>query len=296
MKFRIPYTLANLESLKRKSSLFNIFKGSANTGKKSSLQGYLDNANIKLTPQEYLSICLRTFIFTFIIMDILAATFLVIVKNSHPFLISAGVAFLFSAFAFFSQVNYPRLYQSRRIKNIEKNLVSSLQDMLVQLNSGIPIFNILVNISSSDYGELSEEFKKAVRKINAGLPQVEVLEQLGEGNSSIFFKRTLWQLSNGMRAGSDISIVIQESIKTLNEEQVIQIQNYGNKLNPLIMFYMLISVIMPALSLTFLIIIASMLGLEGSLINLLFIGIFVAVVIMQVMFLGMIKSIRPSLI
>ena len=157
-------------------------------------------------------------------------------------------------------------------------------------------FNILVNISSSDYGELSEEFKKVVRKINAGLPQIDVLEQLGENNSSIFFKRTLWQLSNGMRAGSDISRVIVESINTLNEEQVIQIQNYGNKLNPLIMFYMLISVIMPALSLTFLIIISSMLGLKSGIVTLMFIGVFVIVVIIQIMFLGMIKSIRPSLL
>lgn len=296
MAFRIPYTFANIESLKRKSQFFNIFKYSKHTEKKSSIQKYLDNANIKMTAQEYLSICIRSCVISFIILNVVAATILLIIKNSHPFLTSAGIAFLFSMFLLFSQVNYPRLYDSRRIRNIEKNLVSALQDMLVQLNSGIPIFNILVNISSSDYGELSEEFKKAVRKINAGLPQVDVLEQLGENNSSIFFKRTLWQLSNGMRAGSDISRVVVESINTLNEEQIIQIQNYGNKLNPLIMFYMLISVIMPALSLTFLIIISSMLGLKSGIVTLMFIGIFVIVVIIQVMFLGMIKSIRPSLL
>ena len=35
--------------------------------------------------------------------------------------------------------------------------------MLVQLNSGIPLFDILTNISNSNYGELSLEFKKAVK-------------------------------------------------------------------------------------------------------------------------------------
>ena len=213
-----------------------------------------------------------------------------------PFLISLILAFILSFFVYANQRAYPRIYNTRRIKNIEKNLIPALGDMLVQLNSGIPLFSILVNISSSSYGELSEEFKKAVKKINAGFPQMEVLEELGETNSSIYFKRTLWQISNGMRAGSDISIVIDESIKSLNEEQLLQIQNYGNKLNPLVMFYMLITVILPALAITFLTIISSIMNMPKNFVSLLFIGLFIFVILLQIMFLGIIKSIRPSLL
>ena len=136
--------------------------------------------------------------------------------------------------------------------DIENNLIPALQDMSVQLNFGIPLFRILINISSSDYGELSIEFKKAVKKINAGSPQLDVLEEMGEKNPSLFFRRALWQISNGMRAGGDISVVIRESVRSLSEDQVIQVQNYGNKLNPTIVFYMLISVIIHALSITLL--------------------------------------------
>ena len=296
MKFRIPYTIATLDALKRKSKFFNIFKSQKKPAKEQNLQKYLNNANIKISYQEYMAICIRSAVFALVIIDVLATTVLIFLKNKNAFLLAAGISFLFSAFIFFSQFNYPKIYEAKRIRDIEKNLVSALQDMLVQLNSGIPIFNILVNISSSEYGELSEEFKKVVKKMNAGFPQMEVLEELGEQNSSSFFKRTLWQLSNGLRAGSDISIVIAESIKTLDAEQVIQIQNYGNKLNPLIMFYMLTSVILPALSIAFLTIISSMIGLKSITSILLFIGVFVIVITMQIMFLGMIKSIRPSLI
>ena len=158
------------------------------------------------------------------------------------------------------------------------------------------MFSILVNISASDYGALSTEFRKAVIKINTGRTQVEVLEELGEKNSSVFFRRTLWQISNGMKAGSDISIIIRESIKSLNEEQLIQIQDYGNKLNPLIMFYMLISVIMPALAVTFMTIISSLINLPQNTTIMMYIGLFVSVILIQIMFLGVIKSARPSLI
>jgi len=167
---------------------------------------------------------------------------------------------------------------------------------MIQLNSGIPMFNIMANIASSGYGELSVEFRKAVTKINAGMPQLKVLEDLGDNNSSPYFRRTLWQLSNGMRSGSDISAVIDESIRFLNQEQLLQIQSYGNKLNPLIMFYLLVTIILPALGITFLIIIASMLGLNQNSVIGIFVGMFIMVVIVQTGFLGIIKSIRPSLL
>lgn len=293
MKFKIPFTIEQPEILKRKSQKFKLLKF---MNRSLKIKNYLDNAEVKLTQEEYLNIVSRSFVLSFFFMYILSTTILVLLKISLPYLIGLAIALLFSIFVSFSQLNYPRLYDLRRVRNVEKNLIPALGDMLVQLNSGVPLFNILVNLSSSDYGELSEEFKKAVKKINAGLPQLEVLEKIGEKNSSIYLKRTLWQIGNGMRAGSDISIIINESIKYLGEEQIIQIQNYGNKLNPLIMFYMLSSVILPALAITFLTIISSMIGLSKITTTLLFISLFVFVIIIQVMFLGMIKSIRPNLL
>ena len=119
---------------------------------------------------------------------------------------------------------------------------------------------------------------------------------MGDLTSSVFFKRTLWQISNGMKAGSDMSIVIEDSINALAGEQTIQVQNYGNKLNPLVMFYMLSSVILPALSITFLTIIASVIGLPEKTIKMMFIGVFIFVTFIQIMFLGVIKSARPNLL
>ena len=293
MKFRIPFTLSSIDKLKRR---YQFFKFPKRYKKSSKLQQYLSKIDLDVTESEYLSICYGSSVFSFIIFYALSSTILVLTKVSLPFLFSFGIAFIFALFVLFSQIIYPKVFDSRRVRNVEKNLIPALEDILVQLNSGIPLFNILINIASSDYGPLSDEFKRAVKKINSGFPQIEVLEELSERNSSNFFKRTLWQISNGMRAGSDISIVIEESIKTLAEEQLLQIQNYGNKLNPLIMFYMVISVIIPALSIAFLTIISSMAGLPESLTTMLFISVFVFVMIVQIMFLGIIRSTRPSLL
>jgi len=292
MKFRIPLTFSGIEILKARSKFFlPRIKHKKNT----KLEENLINSSIAISREEYLAICLKSFLIAFVVLFIASTTILAIIGLKLFFVFGFLIAFLFSCFIFFIQAVYPQIFVSRKQKNIEKNLISALQDILVQLNSGIPLFSILVNVSSADYGELSLEFKKAVRRINSGEQEAEVLDDLGKKNPSVFFRRTLWQVSSGMRSGSDMAIVIENSIKALSEEQLIQIQNYGNKMNPLIVFYMLMAVIIPALSITFLTIISSMINLPKTMTMLLFFGLFIFVLLMQIMFLGLIKSRRPSL-
>jgi len=293
MKFRIPFTFSGTEVLKKRSKFF---LPKLNSKKESFLDENLKNAGASLSKEEYIAICKRGFLINFALAFIISTTMLILFRINLFYLYGIGIALLFSGFIFFSQIVYPKIYVSKRQRNIEKSLIPALEDILVQLSSGIPLFSVMVNISSADYGELSAEFQKAVKRINSGEPEEIVLEDLAKKNPSIFFRRALWQIDNGMKAGSDISIVIKDSIKALSEEQLIQIQNYGNRLNPLVVFYMLIAVIIPALSVTFLTIISSMINLQANMIYLLFIGIFVFVMFIQIMFLGILRSRRPSLL
>ncbi len=293
MKFHVPFTFSDVEILRIKSK-FLLSK--IKPRKKTKLEEDLRNCDVNLTREEYLAICLREFIIIFVVLFAVSTTILGVLRLSYFYLFGLGLASVFSCFVFFSQIVYPKIYVSRRQKDIEKNLIPALEDILIQINSGIPLFNVLVNVSSENYGELSIELKKAVKRISSGQHESQVLDDLGKKNPSVFFRRTLWQISSGMKSGSDISVVIKESIKTLSEEQLIQIQNYGNKLNPLVVFYMLIAVIVPSLSITFLTILSSMMNIEKTMSILLFIGLFVFVMLIQIMFLGLIKSRRPSLL
>ncbi|MCH7850440.1 MAG: type II secretion system F family protein [Nanoarchaeota archaeon] len=291
--FRIPFTISSSEVLKKRS---NFFISRINYKKKSALSENLKNAEAKYTTKEYLGIVAQSVLNTFVITFIIISISLAILRISSFFVLSLITSLMVSIFVLFNQMVYPKIFVSRRQRDIEKNLLSGMEDMLVQINSGIPLFTVLVNISSSDYGALSNEFKKAVIKINAGSPEQEVLEGLSKTNPSVYFKRVLWQISNGMNAGSDMGIVIKDSIKALSEEQLIQIQDYGNKLNPLMVFYMLVAVIIPSLAITFLTILSSMLGLPGTTTMFIFGGLFFGVAFVQIMFLGLIKSKRPSLL
>ncbi|MCK5612414.1 type II secretion system F family protein [Candidatus Pacearchaeota archaeon] len=292
MEFKIPFAFSNIEILKKRSERFM-----RNTKRShGKLENYLANSGKDIDKIQYLAICRRSFLLNFIFFSTLFTTFMFFIGGTYFYLQGLFFAVLITAFIYFNQINYPRIFSYNKAKAIEKNLIPALQDMLIQLNSGVPIYRILLNISQSKYGEVSEEFKKIANEINAGTSQIDAIEKSGKTNISEYFKRVLWQISNGMRAGSDMSIVIKESMKNLEDEQAIQIQNYGGSLNPLIMFYMLIAVIIPSLGITFLVIIFSMIGASQNIIYLVFGFIFGFVTLTQIMFLGVIKSRRPSLL
>lgn len=253
----------------------------------------LSQAEAKYTSIEYISMCLTSstvFLIFALLLSILSF------RIGAPYyvlaLISVGVTGLMLA----QQLAYPTLIASRRIKGIERNLIPALQDMLVQLNSGVALFNVLVNLSNGDYGEISVEMKNAVKEINAGRLQTDVLEDLAIRNPSVLFRRALWQLVNGMKEGADISSLIEDVIRAVHDEQITQIQKYGGQLSPLALFYMLIAIIAPSLGITFIIIISSFAAIPGGTIKLIFYVLLVMTVVFQILFLGMIKTRRPSLI
>ena len=206
------------------------------------------------------------------------------------------VALVITIFIFMQQMAYPRLVTSRRIRLIEMNLLPALQDMHVELNSGVPLFNILVNVSKGSYGEVSEELGKAVKEINAGKSQIEALEDLAVRNPSVLFRRAIWQIVNGMKGGADIADLIKDVINNISDEQLTQIQKYGGQLSPLALFYMLIAVIAPSLGTTFVIVLSSFIALGEGTVKVVFYSILIMTIFFQLLFMGMIKSRRPSLI
>jgi pilus assembly protein TadC len=295
MKFKIPFSILPPKVLVKASPVF-IGLAELISPFFPFIQLNLKQAEIELEDREYLSMCLFSTILFFLFFGFIIYIFLLSFKINGVFLKAFLISTIFSFFVFIQQTMYPKLLANRRIKKLEKNLIAALQNMLVQLYSGVPLFDILVNIGDGDYGEVSKEISKVVSEINAGKPQIEALTEIAAINPSLFFRRSIWQIVNGMKAGSDLTAVIKEMIDSLSEEQVIQIQKYGGQLSPISMFYMLIAVIIPALGMTFLIIISSFINMSTFATKIAFWGMYGFVFFAQVMFMGVIRTRRPNLL
>ncbi len=291
--FKIPYSLLPMRVLRSASSIF-LGIGEFFQGFFPFLKLHLKQAQVDFSVKEYLSMCFLTDLIFFVFFG----SFFVLVLSSmdKSFLFGIIATILITSFVFLQQIVYPNVVVGRRIRDIEKNLLPALQNILVQLNSGVPLFNMLVSISEGSYGEVSKEFSKAVKNINAGNPQIVTLEDMAAINPSLFFRRAIWQLVNGMKSGSDMSNVVNEIINLLAEEQILEIQRYGSQLNPLAMFYMLVVVIGPSLGMTLLIVLSSFISLSETSTKLIFWSLYGIVIFFQIMFMGAIKSKRPNLL
>jgi len=78
----------------------------------------------------------------------------------------------------------------------------------------------------------------------------------------------------------------------LSQEQRVRIRKYGSQLSPYALMYLMLTVILPTLGISFLIILSSFSGIQVP--EAFFLMVWGVVVLFQIMFIGMIKSSRPS--
>ncbi len=248
-----------------------------------------------INPREYLAFC---FFVSAMMSSGLAALLAAVLSSGgakEP-LLGAGLGLAVGAAMFLYLVIYPKSIVNKRVNQIERNLLFSLRTLLIQIRSGVPIFNAMASVAMGNYGAIADEFKLVVEKVNAGRPVVDVLEEMAVRNPSLYFRRALWQLVTSLKSGSDVGKNLEDVIKSLSKEQLVEIGRYKSILNPLSMMYMMVAVIAPSLGITMLIILSFFPGMEKLSDKNIFWGLLVGVVFMQFVFLGLIKSKRPNLI
>lgn len=188
---------------------------------------------------------------------------------------------------------YPKLFVSKRVKAMEKNLPHALRQLLVQVRSGMPLYNSIVSVSRKDYGPLSKEFRSVVKEVDTGRSEIDALDDMARRNPSLHLRRIMWQITNAMRTGADIGSTLKEIVDTIMIEQKVEIKNYGASLNPLALFYMMVVVIFPTLGIVFLLVMSSFVGMAFD-IKMILMGILGFLFIFQVMFIGIVKTKRPT--
>ena len=125
-----------------------------------------------------------------------------------------------------------------------------------------------------------------------GKPIDDAITEVMELTPSDNFRKLLWQIMNSLRTGADISTALESILNQISREQLLEMKNYGKKLNPMVMFYLMIAVIVPSLGVTMLSLLSSFIGLAVSFGTLLAIAIGTALI--QLVFLVSIKQSRPG--
>ncbi len=261
-----------------------------------NLKILLVQAGIPLSLREYLAYALviaaGTFVLPFIALIPIAGK--IFGFEARTMLILLLLCAFMGWFQFVYFTLYPQLLVTKRAKEIDKDLLFALRHLLIKIRSGISLFESMRGISQGGYGLVSEEFRRIVSEINAGKGEVAVLEEAAYRNTSVYFRRALWQIASSMRAGADIGSTLTNIVNTLSAEQKISIRKYGSELSPLALGYMMITIIIPTLGISIMIVLSQLMS-SLQIGKPVFYIVYGMVVVCQYFIIGVIKTRRPAI-
>ena len=206
--------------------------------------------------------------------------------------ITGPVLFLFF---FWMWMMLPDAKMVSRAKKIDEEVVFAGRHLVIALRGGITLFDALVSVSS-DYGEVSKEFHKIVERISLGESPTQAIREIVAQCPSKYFNRIMLQVVNSIVSGSDLANSLDAVLDQVATEQIIKLKEYGQRLNPLSMFYMLFGIVFPSLGIVFITVILSFTGgaavtaLGGYLLP----SMLIVLIGIQFIFLTAIESGRPK--
>lgn len=211
-------------------------------------------------------------------------------KANYIIPLLAVPAFIFIA-TFFTLVVYPKIIAKKRARALEIYVIPAARQLLIQLRSGVPLFNAMASLAS-DYGDLSVEFKKIVNRINSGVSDIDALTEAARANPSLPFRRMLWQMANALKVGGEVGTALDSLLDELSRDKMDSLKRYGQELSPWVVMYMLMAIIVPSIGISMIIVILSLLSVDMPKVVLGLILLFLAG--FNIFFLDFAASRRPS--
>lgn len=242
-------------------------------------------ARMSDTPEYYVRKTVFNSIFLAGAVCFIAFTF---ISNLVVF-VAFPVLFLL-AFVYF--IGYVDLRIEKVKKEINREIVYAGRFLIIEIESGVPLYEAFRNVSRN-YEAIGVYFQELIERVDLGTPMDDALNEMITITPSPELRKMLWQVLNSLKTGGEVAHALSSVLDQVVREQEIAVKEYGRKLNPLAMFYMMIAIIIPSLGTIMLIVLTSFLGFNLSLVAYFVIAGLIG--FMQFMFLAVIRSSRPPM-
>ncbi len=257
-------------------------------GKMPALPGKLEQAGMTDSAEDFVK---KTFISAFYLNTGIVVFIAFVMSKTEFKMVNLLLIFpILMIMLFFYFLKFPDMQILKREREIDKEIVYAGQHLIIELQSGISLYDSFQHIADN-YPNVGKHFRNIVEDIDLGTPIDEALNRAVEMSPSHNLRKILWQIINSITTGVDVASSLEAIIEQVVRDQKIQLNEYGRKLNPLAMFYMIIAVVLPSIGITMFTVLLSFVSVQLSLTILLIIAGFMG--FMQFMFYTVVKSARP---
>jgi flagellar protein FlaJ len=152
---------------------------------------------------------------------------------------------------FFFFLVFAKIYPKSKIKNrseaFSRELPFALRHMATQLTSGSGLLETMRSVSLSDYGVLSEEFRRAILEIERGSTIEEAYERMNLRIDSAGLKKSSRQIVSTLRTGGNLAHTLKIIAEEVSTEIRMRLKDFIQTLNTFSLIYMFIVVVAPVL-------------------------------------------------
>jgi len=245
----------------------------------------LRQAGIMSEPEDYIKSILATAILLSI--GLFFTVFFFTLSVWAILVIPASIPLLFIYFIKYVDIKIEKIQ-----KKVDEEIIFAARFLIIGIESGVPIHKIFEDMEKN-YEYVGYYFGEILNKVYFGTTMEDAISDTLNVSPSQNLRRLLWQVMNSLQTGTEVAGALNSVTEQIVREQAIAVSEYGKKLSPLAMFYMTISIIVPSLGITMLVILASFMGIIISMPILIVLAILIGFV--QFMFLSVARSSRPSI-
>lgn len=217
----------------------------------------------------------------------------IILSQSISFEIG-GMYLIIIIMIYTSIVYYPQIKQKNNYSDLNQELPYALRHMGIELKSGKGLHDTLLTIKNSNYGSLSNEFKRVLEEVKYGKPTEESLIEMSHRVNSEGLSRTIHQIIGTLRVGGNLANTLDIIAKDITFETQIKLKEYSQKLNSFILIYTFIAILAPVIILIMLMAGSTVMGdiISGNLLLIIYSLFFPLVIMLMGIF---IKKLEPKI-
>ncbi len=169
--------------------------------------------------------------------------------------------------------SYVEVQITKAGRELDWDLLFVSEYFLVSLESGLPLGNAIQNLSKLQRPG-GRFFKKVYTEFNTGKDLEQALDESSNFCPSETMKILLKRLKDSLNIGVDLKSVLENFVNDASEKKILDIRAFSKKLNPTIMMYLLLGIVLPSLGVTFFILAAAILEMTPELLKIILIFIF----------------------
>jgi ABC-type multidrug transport system fused ATPase/permease subunit len=250
----------------------------------------LNKALIHDTTKQYLikTMLISSFLGLFISMMFM---FVILLKGGS-FLLVFYVFFTIFIVTFVFLYYIPYISFKVMRAKIDSDLVYTVRHLLLKLQTGESLLNALD--SSSRTNTISGRYiARIVNSVEMGISIEEAVRQTQKYSPSDKFDMIMNHILNSFKTGIDLTKSLDVSLEELIQDKILEIKDYGKRLSPITMFYMILGTIVPALGSAIIVIGLTFFEMPTGTVYMIFVVLGCFLVIIQVFFYIVFSSSKP---